>query len=166
MKQLHETVAVDSPPSIAMSSIVRHLETHFGILRLSVDLDKLGLPSSLAVAHDIVVEFEVHRNRWFVGRQHDRLDLAWEPQGGGPYPTFKGSLTVRPFGTQTELELRGLYEPPLGTLGLAFEAVAGRKIAVAAAQALLNDIRATLEGDYALFKEQVATSPRRVLHLR
>lgn len=76
--------------------------------------------------------------------------VRWTPEGGGPYPDFDGELTVRADEdwNTAQLELRGVYIPPGGALGRAFDRVVGRHIASATAQSLLRSVADTLEARY------------------
>jgi len=76
--------------------------------------------------------------------------VRWTPEGGGPYPDFDGYLTVtadEDWDT-AQLELRGVYVPPGGALGRAFDRAVGRRIASATAQSLLRNVAGTLEERY------------------
>jgi hypothetical protein len=79
-----------------------------------------------------------------------RLDVRWEPEGGGPFPTFEGTLTVEAGDDyhDCEIALRGAYEPPLGVVGRTFDATAGRQLASATAREFLVRIRDFVEGAY------------------
>lgn len=68
--------------------------------------------------------------------------VRWTPHGGGPYPSFTGDLTVRADEDWdvAALELSGSYEPPLGIVGKAFDALLGSRLAVTTAEALLTEI--------------------------
>lgn len=75
--------------------------------------------------------------------------IHWKPDGG-PYPEFDGELTVRADETYatSQLELKGSYEPPGGTLGAAFDWALGSRIASRTAQALLLRIGGEMESHY------------------
>lgn len=76
--------------------------------------------------------------------------ISWSPAENGPYPDFDGMLTVRASDdfTNCMLELEGVYTPPLGAVGQIFDAVAGKKIAEATAQSLLQAIGQGMLGRY------------------
>lgn len=76
--------------------------------------------------------------------------VTWTPHGGGPYPDFDGTLTVRADEdyTSSVLELRGRYEPPLGAAGAAFDAVLGSRIASATAREFLRRLAGDIEAHY------------------
>jgi hypothetical protein len=73
--------------------------------------------------------------------------VQWSPVGGGPYPDFEGTLTVRADEdyTSSVLELQGTYQPPLGIAGAAFDAVAGSRIASATAREFLATVGRNIE---------------------
>jgi hypothetical protein len=74
------------------------------------------------------------------------MEIRWKPHDGGPYPVFRGTLSVEDQGgNYCRLDLDGAYEPPFGVAGAVFDAVAGHRIAVAAARQLLDDIKVGFE---------------------
>jgi|SRR5665213_528021 len=77
-------------------------------------------------------------------------NVTWAPHGGGPYPTFLGTLTVRAdedWNVST-LELKGSYEPPLGPAGKAFDTLLRSRLATITAKALLAQIGDRLIAQY------------------
>ncbi|MEO9169764.1 MAG: hypothetical protein ABI282_06460 [Candidatus Baltobacteraceae bacterium] len=76
--------------------------------------------------------------------------MHWGPKDGGPYPEFDGTLTIRADEEYTScwLELRGSYEPPLGAVGAAFDAVLGSRIASSTARGFLQKIGSAMESTY------------------
>jgi hypothetical protein len=82
------------------------------------------------------------------------LDIAWGPLDGGPYPTFKGTLSAEEMGpTFSRLDLDGQYDPPLGIAGAMLDAVVGHHFAVAGVRALFADIKDGFERAY---REKIA----------
>lgn len=89
--------------------------------------------------------------------------IRWHPKNGGPYPDFVGQLTVRAdydYSTSI-LELEGDYEPPLGALGRAFDAVAGSHIAAVTVHELLRALGKRMEHRYVLEEDAKAELRRR-----
>jgi hypothetical protein len=100
-----------------------------------------------ALSKEVNVEFSVALDP----RHFDEpWAVHWEPKGGGPYPTFDGTLVVRADETYDRgvLELDGQYAPPLGAAGAVFDAVVGKRIAQFTAQELLQRIGFALEARY------------------
>jgi hypothetical protein len=159
MTEVYGTATVNAPYSVALDSIVRRLRVKKNILKLSVPLAKLGFGANLGIDRDVEVKFvPVHGHK---GERllHDELQFVWEPAGGGPFPTFTGTLKMHPLGTQTEIVLSGEYEPPFGVVGEAFDAVIGKRIAEATAQMLLDMLQLELEADFAAVKETIEETP-------
>ncbi|HEY8320631.1 MAG TPA: hypothetical protein VIG46_02400 [Candidatus Baltobacteraceae bacterium] len=77
-------------------------------------------------------------------------NVCWQPHGGGPFPTFSGTLTVRADEdwNVSALELAGTYEPPLGPAGKAFDMLLGARLATLTAKALLSQIGDRLIAHY------------------
>jgi hypothetical protein len=156
MKEIVERITAASPPSIALRGIERFLSANNHTAELIVPLRAFGVPSELGLERQVTVTFRpARRNKLMLGRRLESVYLEWKPKGDGPYPTFKGSITVRPLSGETELELKGRYEPPLGPVGAAFDTLVGNNLAKATALALLASMKGELEREYASFKDAV-----------
>ncbi|MDP9151173.1 MAG: hypothetical protein M3O36_14695 [Myxococcota bacterium] len=70
------------------------------------------------------------------------VDLGWEAaHAPAIFPLMSARLSAWPItSTETQLELDGDYEPPLGPLGTALNAVVGHRIAEASVERLLQDV--------------------------
>lgn len=155
MSAIHERVYVNCPfnkaPSFLnyyLEELARTTDPAGSILRLQVPLATLGIPTNLNIHRDVVARFAPPDNAY--GKQ--RTAVTWTPEGGGPFPTFTGFISVEQderYGSSSLL-LEGTYEPPLGTIGTAFDAVVGNRIAVATAHELLNALRRRIEDDWSL----------------
>ena len=146
MTQLQERRVVDCPYHFARSYLEEALKP------LAVNQTERTITLSVpfgdgTLAKDVNVVFNVGSDP----RHFDEPWVVhWEPKGGGPYPTFDGTLVVRADETydRSVLEIKGEYVPPLGAAGAAFDAVAGKRIAQATLQGLLRRIGAALEAKY------------------
>ena len=71
-----------------------------------------------------------------------RLQLEWEAATMPRFfPLMKAELSLYPLtATETQLDFRGLYEPPLGALGKAVNAIVGHRIAEASVQRFVTDV--------------------------
>jgi hypothetical protein len=71
-----------------------------------------------------------------------RLQLEWEAAASPRlFPLMKGELAIYPLtATETQLDFFGRYEPPLGALGSAMDAVAGHRVAEASVHRFLTDV--------------------------
>ena len=78
-----------------------------------------------------------------------RLHLSWEAANMAHlFPLMNAVLSVYPLtGTETQLDFHGLYQPPLGALGQALDAVAGHRIAEVSVHRFVNDVATHLRQD-------------------
>jgi len=78
-----------------------------------------------------------------------RLSLAWRAQERPSlFPTMKAALNLFPLSaTETQLELEGTYDPPLGVLGNAIDAVLLHRIAEASVLRFVQDVAVFLRGE-------------------
>ncbi len=115
-------------------------------IRLRAPLSALGLPDALAFDRDVAARFSPAGDPH--GLEHG-IAVTWEPEGGGPFPTFRGTLAiVADTPKSSTIVLDGNYDPPLGAVGKAFDAAAGRRIAESTADELLKVIGERIELDY------------------
>jgi len=77
---------------------------------------------------------------------YEIMDIEWRPHDGGPYPVFRGTLSVEDEGGNfSRIDLDGAYAPPLGVAGAMFDAVVGHHIATEVAKQLLGEIKMGFE---------------------
>ena len=71
-----------------------------------------------------------------------RILLEWQAaQRANLFPLMSAQLAVYPLTSmETQLDFSGRYEPPLGPLGTAIDAVAGRRIAEASVHRFVADV--------------------------
>lgn len=71
-----------------------------------------------------------------------RLLLEWEAATMPRlFPLMKAELSIYPLTTtETQLDFLGAYEPPLGALGKAMNAIAGHRIAEASVHRFVSDV--------------------------
>ena len=71
-----------------------------------------------------------------------RLRLEWEAaKMPRLFPLMKAELSIYPLtATETQLDFSGLYEPPLGAMGKALNAIAGHRIAEASVHRFITDV--------------------------
>lgn len=78
-----------------------------------------------------------------------RIELRWRAAGNsGLFPTMNAELWLYPLSsTETQLDLKGTYEPPFGALGTMLDALAGHRIAEACVHQFVVDVAARLRSD-------------------
>lgn len=89
------------------------------------------------------------------GRPATRFAIEWKAaQRPALFPTMKATLAVYALSaTETQLYLAGVYDPPLGVLGEALDAIALHRIAAESVTGFIRDVaawlRAALSSGYA-----------------
>jgi hypothetical protein len=75
-----------------------------------------------------------------------KLQVEWEATKlPHLFPLMKAEISLYPLtGTETQLDFWGLYEPPLGALGKAVNAIAGHRIAEVSVHRFVGDVAAYL----------------------
>ena len=153
MTSIQERVYVSCPFGKAPSFLNYYLDRlgkasgDGAVLRLTVPLAEFGIPSGLSVHRDVVAHFEPPDEKVY---GLSRTPVRWQPEDGGPFPTFAGVITVEQderYGS-CALVLEGSYEPPLGAVGAAFDVAMGRRIAKRTSRELLRKLRKELEQDW------------------
>ena len=71
-----------------------------------------------------------------------RLQLEWEAaRMPRLFPLMKAELFIYPLtATETQLDFVGLYEPPLGAVGKAVNAIVGHRLAEVSVHRFVNDV--------------------------
>ena len=71
-----------------------------------------------------------------------RITLAWEAaRATALFPIMKAELSFWPLtSSETQLEIEGAYEPPLGRVGDAADAALGHRVAEATVHRFLDDV--------------------------
>lgn len=75
-----------------------------------------------------------------------RVNLEWESaKAPRLFPLMRGRLSAYPLsGTETQLDFEGRYEPPLGAVGNALDAMVGHRIAEASVHRFITDVASYL----------------------
>ena len=155
MTNLLERILVDVPLPQGGSRVVAYVREqesrHNGALQfpLCLSLPIPGLAKPLTIQKDVLVTFYAAPD---LNDMKPHYRVAWEPRDGGPFPNFEGTFTIEGAEDYDRfwLVLSGSYEPPIGLVGGAFDALAGRFIARATARDLLGRIRDSVETAYEL----------------
>jgi hypothetical protein len=116
-------------------------------------------------AHDLAAKLEVRIAGVDVGREIDItvgiahevqaialrptrtvIPIEWQAaESPGLFPLMKGQLEIYPLtATETQLDFSGEYDPPLGVVGDAVDAVIGHRLAEASVQRFVADVGAYL----------------------
>jgi hypothetical protein len=109
-----------------------------------VPLERLGFDRCITISKAVSVRFVPLAERHALKHL---TAISWEPEGGGPFPHFNGIIGVEEDKTNGAccLTLVGNYDPPLGAVGDAFDAIVGKHIARLTARNLLDEIAIMME---------------------
>lgn len=105
---------------------------------------------AVEIAADIAIEVtEVAGARSPANQPATRLDLTWKSRRRpGLFPELTGSLWAYALSPhETQLELIGSYDPPLGLLGDAIDAIALHRIAEESVRGFITDVAAYLRAE-------------------
>ena len=77
-----------------------------------------------------------------MSRPATRLQLEWRAaRTPRLFPLMKADLSIYPLtATETQLDFKGVYEPPLGLFGKAVNAVVGYRIAEVSVHRFVSDV--------------------------
>lgn len=101
----------------------------------------------LTVGHEVAITaVTVEDGTSPEGRPGERFVLEWEAvRRPALFPRMRATLTIYPLtATETQLDLAGTYDPPLGWLGDALDAIAMHKIAEESVNGFVHDVAARL----------------------
>ena len=120
------------------------------VLSVRLPLERLGIERRIEISKAVSVHFDAAAD---AASQPRRMRaISWEPADGGPYPHFTGAIGIRPSGGSDGcwITIEGQYDPPLGLIGDAFDALVGKHIARVTARNLLDEIAIAMEMAYAM----------------
>jgi hypothetical protein len=86
---------------------------------------------------------DVRDEEWVPGLSPvTRMRLSWEAaRAAAIFPAMRAELSAWPLtSTETQLEIEGVYTPPLGVVGNALDAIVGHRVAEAAVHRFLEDV--------------------------
>jgi hypothetical protein len=142
---------VDCPPPEVEAYLERFLSSLASkdgrlVVALRVPASAFGIPSNLALEKRVTATITYDRDADKLNRI---VGFSWKPEGGGPYPSFSGTLVAGAAseGAGSIVSISGSYTPPGGVVGDLFDALIGRKIARATIRELLDRIRDGIEAE-------------------
>jgi hypothetical protein len=105
---------------------------------------------AVEIAADIAIEVTaIARARSPANQPATRIDLIWKSKRSpGLFPAMTGSLWAYALSPrETQLELTGSYDPPLGLLGDAIDAIALHRIAEESVRRFITDLASYLRAE-------------------
>jgi hypothetical protein len=151
MSSVHERRSVEVPISRAPEYVGRYINdvatAGLGriVLSVKIPLERLGFDRCIEISKAVSVSFTPALER---NSLNALTAISWQPDGNGPLPNFNGTVGVEPDARDSSccsLTLDGEFDPPLGLIGDAFEAIVGRHIARQTARTLLDEMAVMME---------------------
>lgn len=104
-------------------------------LRVSLGALEIGVEITIRVA-------KVEETRSPLGSPATAVSLAWQAvRGAWLFPAMEATLSLYALSaTETQLDLRGMYTPPLGVFGTALDAMVGHRVAEASVLRFVQDV--------------------------
>jgi hypothetical protein len=105
---------------------------------LHVDIGGIGVEADIIIS---VKKIEERASEAMAGPV-TRLQLEWQAaKMPSLFPLMKAELSIYPLtATETQLDFSGSYEPPLGVVGKAMNAIAGYRIAEVSVHRFVGDV--------------------------
>jgi hypothetical protein len=114
---------------------------------LRVDIGGIGVEADIKISVQYIEERVSEALAAPVTKMHVEWEAASMPQ---LFPLMKAEISIYPLtGAETQLDFWGLYEPPLGSLGKAVNAIIGHRIAEASVHRFVSDVADYLRRDLA-----------------
>ncbi len=107
---------------------------------------------ALAIAADVDIQVVADEETTSpFGAPAHRFTLAWQSaRNPGLFPAMRATLSVYALSAgETQLDFQGSYDPPLGLLGDALDALVGRRIAEACVLRFVQDVAQLLRDELA-----------------
>jgi hypothetical protein len=105
--------------------------------------------AGLEIQKDVAIDVGTIHTTGSGGASRTTVPLSWKATtAAGWFPVMEAELCIYPLSaTETQLEIRGAYAPPLGALGQAIDAAVGHRIAEASVHRFATDIAARLRSE-------------------
>jgi hypothetical protein len=105
---------------------------------LRIDLGGIAIEADIRI---FIKNIEVKEGE-AMSRPATRLQLEWEAAAMPRlFPLMKAELSLYPItATETQLDFKGLYEPPFGPLGRAVNAMIGHRVAEVTVNGFVSDV--------------------------
>lgn len=137
-EQVRDRLSKDAPAVFQSATKAAASRAQSVASELRVDIGGIAVEADIRVC---VKNIEV-KDRQGVSDPVTRLQLEWEAAAMPRlFPLMKADLLIYPLtSTETQLDFKGIYEPPLGALGKAANAVIGHRIAEASVHRFVTDV--------------------------
>jgi hypothetical protein len=140
--QVRDALIADAPAVFQAATKAAASRAQSVASELRVNIGGIGVATDIAISVKKIEE-KISES---MGTPGTRLELEWEAANlPSLFPFMRAELDIYPLtATETQLDFFGLYEPPLGAMGKALNAMLGHRIAEVAVHRFVNDVAAYL----------------------
>jgi hypothetical protein len=137
-EQVRDALIKDAPAVFQSATKAAAHRAQSVASELRVDIGAIGVETDIRIS---VKNIQV-KDREAMSGPVTRLQLEWEAAAMPRlFPLMRAELSIYPLtATETQLDFKGLYEPPFGTLGKAVDTIAGHRIAEVSVHRFVNDV--------------------------
>jgi hypothetical protein len=137
-EQVRDALSKDALTVFREATKAAASRAHSIAAELRVDIGGVGVQADVRISIKNIEEKAEDAN----SPRSTRLSLEWEavtmPQ---LFPLMQGELFIYPLtSTETQLDFLGVYEPPLGAVGKAMNAIVGHRIAEVSVHRFVSDV--------------------------
>jgi hypothetical protein len=136
--QVRDALTKDAPALFQAATRAAASRAHSVASELRIDLGGIGVEADINISVQNIEERVSEASSAPVTRMRIEWEAATMPR---LFPLMKAEVSVYPLtATETQLDFQGLYEPPLGPLGKAMNAIVGHRIAEASVHRFVEDV--------------------------
>lgn len=137
-ERVRDALGKDALAVFRNATMVAASRAHSVASELRVQLGSIEVGTEIAISVQAAEEHPGERKSSSI----TRLRLEWEAaRTPRLFPMMRAELALYPLtATETQLDFSGRYEPPLGVLGSAVDAVVGHRIAEASVHRFVSDV--------------------------
>ncbi len=141
---IHASALVRCPFSVAIEMMQRALRDRHDMVVSPMRGVRERVHVGWAVVDDVSDEC----------RRHDALTIFWKPEHR-TFPSFSGTLTVRPHFRDVQVRITGQYDAPMCGMGRLFDRMAGRHNARLTLRRLVRDLTRAAESLYLVYLQEI-----------
>ncbi len=136
--KVRDALTTDAPSVFRAATRAAASRSHSVAAALQVDIAGLKVVKDVDISVKDITEDSVGAR----STPRTRLAIEWTAASSpGLFPLMKAELAIYPLtGKETQLDFSGEYQPPMGWLGSAVDAVAGHKIAEASVHRFVTQV--------------------------
>ena len=137
-ERVREELTTDAPAVFRSATNVAASRARSVASGLRIDLGGIALEAEINISVSNIDQ----KPAAGMSAPETRLRLVWEAaKSPRLFPLMDAELAIYPLtATETQLDFLGRYEPPLGALGKAINAIAGHRIAEATVHQFVKDV--------------------------